>query len=75
MFLFGNLLRWWRLRRFQDGLSESERLEATRAYADWVRNPPAPPTRPVRGPAEEPVPVVPPVRGVAPFPGRRRLGD
>jgi hypothetical protein len=76
MFAFlGNLWRRWRLRDLDDGRSETERLEAVRAYADWVRHPPPAPERPARQAAEEPVPVVPPVRGMAPSPGRRRIGS
>jgi hypothetical protein len=72
MFFAGDIARWWRLRPYREAMSEFERLQAVRAYAEWVRNPPPAPVREKAGPALVPEAELPPIRGViGPFPGRR----
>jgi hypothetical protein len=66
-----DLAHWWRMRPYESGQSEHQRLEAVRAYAAWVRATPPPPPRPQRPTAVVARPEVPPLRGViGPFPGR-----
>jgi len=69
-----DLRRWWLLRPFRGEMSETEKLEAVRAYTAWVRNTPPPPARPTARPPIVPTPVLPPQRGgPGPYPGRRRI--
>jgi hypothetical protein len=76
LFFAPDVIRWWRMRPYYRAQSEFERLEAVRAYADWVRNMPPPPPRKTRPAAIVPVPELPPRRGVVvPFPGRISNAD
>ena len=71
-FFFTDVRRWWKGRNQRRALAAYEREMARRAYAEWVRAIPPPPTRRAQLPPPSPAPGLPPPKGgvVVPFPRR-----
>ncbi len=77
LFFMTDLRRWWRGRAQRQAAAAAERERARRAYADWVRDIPPPPSRlPQMPPPPAPRPAAPQPPGavVIPFPRRRAGG-
>ena len=77
LFFFHDVRRWWRGRALRRARWELERERATRAYAEWVRNIPPPPSRVPHFPPPPPVALPAPQRPggeVIPFPRRAAGG-